>query len=88
MKKRRPGPKARLAERLAEAARITKAIRYVSRPAGDDEWLEPGKVSIWIVKHDDWCSQFKDGTCNCQPDFEVRRVDQATLDHPTEPGHG
>ena len=27
----------------------------------------PGTVNLIQVKHDDWCSIFKGGICNCRP---------------------
>jgi hypothetical protein len=64
-------------------------LRRLSRPvASDENPLEPGRVDVAIIAHDDWCASFTGRECTCEPDVEVRRVDQATLDHPAEPGQG
>ena len=64
-------------------------LRRVSRPVANDENpLEPGRVGVMLIAHDDWCAHFKGGECDCDPDVELRRVDTATLDHPAEPGQG
>lgn len=32
-----------------------------------------GKSIMVDVCHDDWCGAVKNGSCNCDPDLEVRR---------------
>ena len=67
---------------------MAEALRRLSRPTDLDTLLEPGTVSVLMVAHDDWCAHFKGRDCTCEPAVEARRVSQATLDHPAEPGQG
>lgn len=38
---------------------------------------KPGVIHA-IVQHDDWCSIFKGGQCDCNPDVELRGEGDAT----------
>jgi hypothetical protein len=75
-------------QRRHAAKHLTPALLRLSRPAAPEEVLQRGTVTIAMVAHDDWCAYFTGKACSCEPEVSYRTVDQATLDHPAEPGQG
>lgn len=43
---------------------------YMDRVIALGQQLERGKVYIMNIKHDDTCSYWINGHCNCHPDIE------------------
>lgn len=38
---------------------------------GKFDHIQPGTIFHNVVYHDDWCSIYKGGNCNCDPDIVI-----------------
>lgn len=64
------GPKRRVIMARNNKKRKDNYRVKLDRAAADGRLqVQPGTVSILNVRHDDWCSIFKGGACNCNPDI-------------------
>lgn len=50
----------------------------------DSEWIikgliKKGEINMINYFHDDWCTQLKGGSCNCDPDMQVGQLDPTSL---------
>jgi len=44
---------------------------YLSDAIRLGQHLDPGRIGILVVRHDDDCAHWDGGLCNCQPDTEM-----------------
>jgi hypothetical protein len=47
---------------------IAKQMEFIRQ---HPELIQPGKLVNFAIAHDDWCSLFDGGPCDCDPDISV-----------------